>query len=191
MTHLQPKESEHATQGSTSRTRRSHRSPGREDRGRGEGRHTWPFPGGEDRGRGRSRHTWTGTSSADLASPRVLTLRELNRATGRGVPTRTIGQPARCASLVHRDVASHGPRRRRADRGVAGRLASDLVSRSSWPGPVASRHHLPAKVSAWTNRLMMVWKRRCLLSSSRMASARGLETATAGDIWCERSTWRW
>ena len=51
-----PKETEHAAQSSTCRTRRCHRPPGGEDRGRGQGRDPRPFACGEDRGRRRGRH---------------------------------------------------------------------------------------------------------------------------------------
>ena len=44
---------------STSRTSRRHRPPGREDRGRRQGRHARARAGGEDRGRGRGRHAGT------------------------------------------------------------------------------------------------------------------------------------
>ena len=67
MKHLRPKETENAPQTSTRRTSRGHRRAGSEDRGRGEGRLTWPRAGREDCGRGRGRHTWTGSPPPDLA----------------------------------------------------------------------------------------------------------------------------
>ena len=50
-------ETEDAPETSTCRTSRSHRCAGRQDRGRGQGRHTRPLTGRENRSRRRCRHT--------------------------------------------------------------------------------------------------------------------------------------
>ena len=70
MKHRRPKEHEDAAQASTCRTGRSHRAPGSEDRGRGEGRHAGTLAGSEDRGGGRGRHT-RATPQADLSGDTV------------------------------------------------------------------------------------------------------------------------
>ena len=72
MKHLRPKETEHAPQSSTRRTSRRHRPPGGKDRGRRQGRFTWPFAGRQDRRGGRCRHTRPGSSPANLARAGVV-----------------------------------------------------------------------------------------------------------------------
>ena len=59
------------------------RWPPREDRGRGQGRHTRPRAGREDRGRGRGRHTRTaGSPPPNLARTGVA--ETLTSAAGQG-----------------------------------------------------------------------------------------------------------
>ena len=67
MKHSQPKESEHAPRPRTRRTSRSHRPPGRQDRGRGESRDARTFSCREDRGRRGSRHAGTRRPPTDLS----------------------------------------------------------------------------------------------------------------------------
>ena len=64
-----PKETEDAPETSTCRTSRSHRCAGRENRGRGQGRHTRPRAGRENRSRGRGRHTRTAGSPPPNLAP--------------------------------------------------------------------------------------------------------------------------
>src|SRR5206468_3040602 len=73
--HSQRKETDHAPQASTRRTSRCHRPSGGEDRGRGQGRHTWSFPGCQNSGSDRGRHAWAWSPATNLARCRRPRLR--------------------------------------------------------------------------------------------------------------------
>src|SRR5215211_2594942 len=74
MKRLQLKETEDASESSTCRKSRRDRPSGRENRGRGEGRHARPRASGKDRSGGRGRHAGTGSPPANLTRPRAASL---------------------------------------------------------------------------------------------------------------------
>jgi hypothetical protein len=88
------KETENASESSTRRKSRCHRPPGRENRGRGQGRHARPLTGSKDRRGGRCRHPGTRSPPANLtllrAASSALSVRRLSRgsscAVGRSIP---------------------------------------------------------------------------------------------------------